>query len=338
NREHDCTIIDMGHERAWDLGIEIPRSPLSAVMSNEVWEEVYARLAALITEHRTTLVFVNTRRMAERVARHLSERLGTDAITAHHGSMAREQRLEAEQRLKAGALRALVATASLELGIDVGEVDLVCQLSSPRSIAGLLQRVGRSGHALSALPKGRLFPLSRDDLLECAALLEAVRSGDLDQGTVPPGPLDVLAQQIVAMVANEDWDEDQLYELVMRTYPYRALARSDYQALVRMLSEGFTTRRGRRGAYLHRDTVQRRLRARRASRLVAVTCGGAIPDNADYEVRQEPAGTFVGTVNEDFAIESLAGDIFQLGNTSWRILRVETGIVRVEDARGQPPT
>jgi len=338
NANRQCTIIDMGHERAWDLGIEIPASPLSAVMSNEVWEEVYARLAALITEHRTTLVFVNTRRMAERVARHLSERLGTDAITAHHGSMAREHRLEAEQRLKAGALRALVATASLELGIDVGDVDLVCQLSSPRSIAGLLQRVGRSGHALSALPKGRLFPLSRDDLVECAALLEAVRRGDLDQGKVPPGPLDVLAQQIVAMVANEDWDEDQLYDLVLRTYPYRALARAEFQQLVRMLSEGFTTRRGRRGAYLHRDTVQRRLRARRGSRLVAVTCGGAIPDNADYEVRQEPAGTFVGTVNEDFAIESLAGDIFQLGNTSWRILRVETGIVRVEDARGQPPT
>jgi ATP-dependent helicase Lhr and Lhr-like helicase len=334
----NCTIIDTGHSRKLDLAIEIPSSPLEAVMSNEVWEEIYNRIAALISEHKTTLVFVNTRRMAERVARHLGERLGDENVTAHHGSLAREIRLAAEQRLKSGELSALVATASLELGIDVGAVDLVIQIGSTRAISTLLQRTGRSNHTVSGFPKGRVFPLSRDELVECAALLDAVRLGELDHLTIPEQPLDILAQQIVATIAAEEWTEDALFEMVLRAYPFRNLSRENFDAVVRMLSEGFATRRGRRGAYLHHDAVNQRLRARRGARLAAITSGGAIPDNSDYRVILEPSETFVGTLNEDFAIESLAGDIFQLGNTSYRIKRVGTGVVRVEDAAGQPPS
>jgi ATP-dependent Lhr-like helicase len=334
----NCTIIDTGHSRKLDLAIEIPSSPLEAVMSNEVWEEIYNRIAALIREHKTTLVFVNTRRMAERVARHLGERLGDENVTAHHGSLAREIRLAAEQRLKSGELSALVATASLELGIDVGAVDLVIQIGSTRAISTLLQRTGRSNHTVSGFPKGRVFPLSRDELVECAALLDAVRRGELDQLSIPEQPLDILAQQIVATIAAEEWTEDALFEMTRRAYPFRNLSRENFDAVVRMLSEGFATRRGRRGAYLHHDAVNRRLRARRGARLAAITSGGAIPDNSDYRVILEPSETFVGTLNEDFAIESLAGDIFQLGNTSYRIKRVGTGVVRVEDAAGQPPS
>ena len=335
----DCAIIDTGHARKLDLAVEIPSSPLEAVMSNEVWEEIYDRLAALIDAHRTTLVFVNTRRMAERTARHLSERLGAEHVTSHHGSLSKEQRLGAEGRLKAGSLKALVATASLELGIDIGDVDLVCQLGSTRSIATLLQRVGRSGHAVTGLPKGRLFPLSRDELVEGAALLDAIQRGDLDRLRIPAAPLDILAQQITAEVAaSEERTEAELYAMVRRAHPYRDLPREEFDAVVRMLAEGFTTRRGRRGAWIHRDAVNRRLRPRRGARLTAITSGGAIPDNADYRVVLEPAELTVGTVNEDFAVESMAGDIFQLGNTSWRILRIEPGTVRVEDAGGHPPT
>ncbi len=333
-----CTIIDTGHSRKLDLAIEIPSSPLEAVMSNEVWEEIYNRLAALIREHKTTLVFVNTRRMAERVARHLGERLGDENVTAHHGSLAREIRLAAEQRLKSGELSALVATASLELGIDVGAVDLVVQIGSTRAISTLLQRTGRSNHTVSGFPKGRVFPLSRDELVECTALLDAVRRGELDHLTIPEQPLDILAQQVVASIAAEEWTEDALFEMVRRAYPFRDLSRENFDAIIRMLSEGFATRRGRRGAYLHHDAVNQRLRARRGARLAAITSGGAIPDNSDYRVILEPSETLVGTLNEDFAIESLAGDIFQLGNSSYRIKRVGTGVVRVEDAAGQPPS
>lgn len=307
-------------------------------MSNEVWEEIYNRVAALIREHRTTLVFVNTRRMAERVARHLGERLGDENVTAHHGSLAREIRLAAEQRLKSGELSALVATASLELGIDIGAVDLVIQFGSTRAISTLLQRTGRSNHTVSGFPKGRVFPLSRDELVECAALLDAVRRGELDHLTIPEQPLDILAQQIVATVAAEEWTEDALFEMVRHAYPFRNLERESFDSVIRMLSEGFATRRGRRSAYLHHDAVNRRLRARRGARLAAITNGGAIPDTSDYRVILEPAEIFVGTLNEDFAIESLAGDIFQLGNASYRIKRVEPGSVRVEDAAGQPPS
>jgi ATP-dependent Lhr-like helicase len=333
----ECAIVDAGHVRDRDLALELPPSPLEAVMSGDVWQQVYARLAELAREHRTTLIFVNTRRMAERVARHLSDLLGKDKVTAHHGSLAKERRLAAEQRLKSGELTALVATASLELGIDIGDVELVCQLGSPRSIATFLQRAGRANHSVTGRPKARLFPLSRDELVECAAMLDAVGRGELDRVAIPPKPLDVLAQQIVAEVAAQEWSEDDLFALFRRAYPYATLEREEYAAVVRMLADGFTTRRGHRAAYLHRDAVNRVLRGRRGARLTAITSGGAIPDTADYEVVLEPAGQPVGTVNEDFAIESLAGDIFQLGNTSYRILRVEAGRVRVEDAQGQPP-
>jgi ATP-dependent Lhr-like helicase len=337
-----CEIVDVGHRRALDLGVEVPRSPLEAVMSAEVWSEVYDRLAELIREHRTTLVFVNTRRLAERATRHLADRLGEDRVAAHHGSLAKEKRLEVEGRLRSGNLQALVATASLELGIDIGAVDLVCQLGSTRSIATLLQRVGRSGHHLGGLPKGRIFPQTRDELVECAALVDAARRGELDRLEIPERPLDILAQQIVATVASataaEEWREDDLYRMVRRAHPYRGLAREDFDGVVEMLADGFATRRGRRAAYLHHDAVNGRLRARRGARLAAITSGGAIPDAADFNVVLEPSGAIVGTLNEDFAVESLAGDVFQLGNTSWRILKVEPGRVLVEDARGQPPS
>ncbi|MBV9747196.1 MAG: DEAD/DEAH box helicase, partial [Acetobacteraceae bacterium] len=334
----DAAIIDTGHQRPRDLALEVPGSPLEAVMSAEVWQQVYDRLKHLIESHRTTLVFVNTRRMAERVARQLSDRLGETSVTAHHGSLAKEQRLAAEQRLKRGELKALVATASLELGIDIGDVDLVCQLGSPRSIASFLQRVGRSGHAVGGLPKGRLFPLSRDDLVECAVLLDSVRRGELDRLTIPDRPIDVLAQQIVAEISARDWPEEALYERFRRAWPFRDLARDDFVAVLHMLAEGFATSRGRRGALIHYDAINHMLRGRRGARLTALTSGGTIPDTADYQVLLEPDNQTIGTVNEDFAVESLAGDIFQLGNSSYRIMRVERGVVRVEDAHGQPPT
>ena len=334
----NCTIIDSGHKREIDLAVEVPDSPLGAVMSGEVFDEVYDRLAQLIATHRTTLVFVNTRRMAERVARYLGERIGDENVTSHHGSLAREQRLVAEQRLKAGELKALVATASLELGIDIGDIDLVCQLGSTRAISTLLQRVGRSGHSVTGFPKGRIFPTTRDELIECAALLDSIRRGELDQLRIPEKPLDILAQQIVASVASDEWTEDELFETIRRAYPYRGLERSEFDVIVGMLRDGFATRRGRRGAYLHHDMINHRLRGRKGARLTAITSGGAIPDTADYTVVLEPTDTIVGTVNEDWAIESMQGDIFQLGNTSWEILRVENGRVRVADAHGKPPS
>ncbi|HEX3556158.1 MAG TPA: DEAD/DEAH box helicase [Thermoanaerobaculia bacterium] len=338
----NCVIVDAGHGRRMDLAVEVPSSsPLEAVMPNEVWAEIYDRLAELIREHRTTLVFANTRRLAERVTRHLSERLGEERVASHHGSLAKEHRLESERRLKAGELSALVATASLELGIDIGSVDLVCQLGSTRSIATLLQRVGRSGHHLGGLPKGRLFPLTRDELVECAALVDAVRRGELDHLIIPERPLDILAQQIVAEAAvdpAEGRKEDELFAMVRRAWPFRNLKREDFDEVVAMLSTGFTTRRGRRGAYLHHDAVNGVIRARKGARLTAITSGGAIPDLADYQVVLQPSGNTIGTVHEDFAVESLAGDIFQLGNASWRVIKVEQGRMLVEDAKGQPPT
>jgi len=334
----DCEIVDIGYSRRRDLALVVPPTPLSAVMSNDQWEQVYDQLAALAAAHRTTLVFVNTRRMAERATRHLGERLGEDRVAAHHGSLARETRLAAERRLKNGELQALVATASLELGLDIGEVDLVCQIGSPRAISTFLQRAGRSGHSVGGTPKARLFPGTRDELVECAALLDCVRRGELDALRIPAAPLDVLAQQIVAEVAGGECGEDELFDLVRGAWPYARLSRDDFTAVVRMLSEGFTTRQGARSAWLHRDAVHRRLRARRGARLTALTSGGTIPDTGDYLVVLEPEALTVGSVNEDFAVESLAGDVFQLGNTSYRILRVEPGRVRVEDAKGAPPS
>lgn len=333
----ECRIVDDGHRRPMDLALCLPDSSLSAVMSNEVWTELYDQLASWVGNHRTTLIFVNTRRLAERLTRHLEERLGEDAVMAHHGSLALAQRHRAEQRLKAGDLKALVATASLELGIDVGDVDLVCQMGSPRGIAVLLQRVGRSGHAVGRTPKGRLFPLSLDDLVECVALLEALKDGQLDRIELPAQPVDVLCQQIVAEVACRDWTEDDLYALMTANSVYQNLSREVFAVLCQMLADGYATQRGRHGAYLHRDVVQGGLRARRGARLTALMNAGVIPDQFDYDVLLRPQDMRIGSVNEDFAFESVPGDIFQLGNHSYRIQKVETGRVFVEDAAGLPP-
>ncbi|MCU7936260.1 MAG: DEAD/DEAH box helicase [Candidatus Thiodiazotropha sp. (ex Dulcina madagascariensis)] len=342
--EHDdpaqrsCAIVDTGHVRTRDLAIELTGSPLEAVMANEVWDEIYRRLEQLIEQHRTTLIFVNTRRLAERAAAALAVKLGDNAVTSHHGSLAKEHRLDAEQRLKSGSLRALVATASLELGIDIGDVDLVCQMGSPHSIATFLQRAGRSGHHLTGTPKARLFPLSRDDLVESVAMLDAIRRDELDRIRIPEHPLDVLAQQIIAEVSAREWNEQALYRVFNCARPYHRLEEKAFLEVVKMLADGFHTRRGRRGAYLHRDAVNGVLRPRRHARLTAITNGGAIPDQFDYDVILQPEGLFVGSVNEDFAFESMPGDIFQLGNFSYRMLKIEQGRVFVEDAHGQPPT
>jgi ATP-dependent Lhr-like helicase len=348
-------IVNIGHKRQLDLGVEVPSSELGPVASNEMWDEIYERIVQLVNAHRSTLVFVNTRRLAERIAHQLGERLGEENVAAHHGSLSRKLRLEAERKLKEGQIKVLVATASLELGIDIGTVDLVCHISSPRSIAVALQRVGRSGHWRGAVPKGRFFVTTRDDLAECAVLVRAIRHGELDRLIFPEASLDVLAQQIVACCAssssavtagedagatNDGWNEDELFALVKRAYPYRNLARETFDAVLAMLSEGIASQRGRYGAYLHHDRINRRLRARRGARLAAITSGGAIPDNALFSVVAEPDGANVGTVDEDFAVESLAGDIMLLGNTSWRIRRVESRTSRmlVENAHGAPPT
>src|SRR6202453_3477917 len=340
NSRQDAVIVNVGHKRKLDMAVEVPQMPLGPVASNEMWDEVYNRLVTLVEQHRSTLIFVNTRRMAERLAHHLGERIGEENVAAHHGSLSRKLRLAAEKKLKEGQVRVLVATASLELGIDVGTVDLVVQINSPRAIAVTLQRVGRSGHWRGAVPKGRLFCTTRDDLLECAALVRAIRHGDLDRLMIPESPLDVLAQQIVAACSAEEWSEDDMFALVRRAYPYRNLTRVTFDAILEMLAEGIAARRGRYGAYLHRDRVNGKLRARRGARLAAITSGGAIPDNSLYAVVAEPDGLVVGTVDEDFAVESNRGDIMLLGNTSWMIRRIETnaGRVLVQDAHGAPPS
>src|SRR5580658_3805535 len=355
NPRRDPVIVNVGHKRKLDLGVEVPSSELGPVASNEMWDEIYERIVQLVNAHRSTLVFVNTRRLAERIAHQLGERLGEDNVAAHHGSLSRKLRLEAERKLKEGQVKVLVATASLELGIDVGTVDLVCHISSPRAIAVALQRVGRSGHWRGAVPKGRFFVTTRDELLECGALVRAIRRGELDRLIFPEDSLDVLAQQIVACCAasgsaaaaagedagatSEGWDEDELFALIKRAYPYRNLSRQTFDEVLVMLSEGIASQRGRYGAYLHHDRMNRKLRARRGARLAAITSGGAIPDNALFTVVAEPDGGVVGTVDEDFAVESMAGDVMLLGNTSWRIRRVEakTSRMLVEDAHGAPP-
>jgi ATP-dependent Lhr-like helicase len=331
-------IVDAGHQRALDLALELPDSELEAVASGEQMSEMLDRIAELVTEHRTTIVFVNTRRLAERLAHNLGERLGDDVVAAHHGSLSKERRHRVETRLRAGDLRALVATASLELGIDIGPVELVCQIGSPRSIATFLQRVGRSNHSRAGTPKGRLYPLTRDELVECAALLAAVRAGRLDTLQLPRLPLDILAQQIVAEAAAAEWKTDDLYATLRRAAPYHELTREQFDDVLRLVSEGIETGRGRRGAYVHHDGVNHEVRGRKGARLAAVTSGGAIPETGDYRVVAEPDDTFIGTLNEDFAVESMAGDIFLLGTHSWQIRKVEMGVVRVRDAGDAPPT
>ena len=336
--DRPCKIVDIGHERNLDIALHFPDTELEAVASHEQTAEVLARIAELVKEHRTTLVFVNTRRMAERIAHQLGELLGEGEVAAHHGSLSKDRRLRVETRLRAGDLKALVATASLELGIDIGPVELVCQLGSPRSIAVFLQRVGRSNHSRHGTPKGRLFPFTRDELVECAALMRAVRSGKLDAVEPPAAPKDILVQQLVAEVAAESWKADELYRLVRQAAPYGELAREDFDEALRFASEGVACGHGQKGAYLRWDKINDEVSARRAARLSAITSGGAIPDVADYRVVLDPDNTFIGTVHEDWAVESMAGDIFLLGSHSWRIRRVERGIVRVVDAEGAPPT
>ena len=369
NGRPDPYIVNIGHKRKLDLAVEIPATQIGPVASNEMWDEIYDRLRDLSEQHRSTLVFVNTRRLAERVAHNLAGRVGEDNVAAHHGSLSRKLRLAAETKLKEGKIKVLVATASLELGIDIGTVDLVVQISSPRAIAGALQRVGRSGHWRGAVPKGRFFATTRDELLECASLVRAIRQGDLDRLMIPEAPLDILAQQIVATCAScyaggtllsdlstadetpagrtavsappePGWDEDKLFDLVRRAYPYRNLSRETYDGILEMLSEGIASSRGRYGAYIHHDRVNKKLRPRRGARLAAITSGGAIPETALFTVVAQPEGTIVGTLDEDFAIESNRDDIVLLGNMSWRIRRVEgkTGRVIVEDAHGAAPT
>jgi ATP-dependent Lhr-like helicase len=331
-------IVDTGHQRRVDLAIELPEGELEAVTSAEQMSDVLDRIAGHVREHRTTLVFVNTRRLAERVAHQLGERLGEDVVAAHHGSLSKDRRQRVETRLRAGELAALVATASLELGIDIGPVELVCQIGSPRSIATFLQRVGRSNHSRAGVPKGRLYPLTRDELVECAALLGAVRTGQLDAIHPPVAPLDILAQQIVAEVGAREWRTDELYELVRRAAPYAGLTRETFDEVIELVAHGVSTGRGPRGRYVFHDAVNGELRARPGGRLAASTSGGAIPEIGDYRVVAEPDDTFIGTVNEDWAVESMAGDIFLLGTHSWQIRRVEAGVVRVRDAGTTPPT
>jgi ATP-dependent helicase Lhr and Lhr-like helicase len=335
-----CAVVDIGHRRDLDVRIELPSTDLEAVATNEQWGEIYDRIAVLVGEHRTTLVFVNTRRMAERVAHHLAERIGEANVAAHHGSLSKERRLAIEARLKRGEMRAIVATASLELGIDIGTVDLVCQIGSPRATTTFLQRIGRSGHALGLTARGALFATSRDELVECAALVRTVAQGRLDRLDPPKAPLDILAQQIAAECSARDWEEDSLYALVRRAAPYADLERKAFDDVVTLLAEGPAPRLGRGRALLHRDGVHGILRGRRSTRIVTIVNGGAIPDVADYRVLLDPDDTLVGTVNEDWAVESMAGDVFLLGSHSWRIRRVESraGIVRVEDAKGQAPS
>ncbi len=340
-------IIDCGHRRGLDVAIELPDAELEAVAPAGQFGEVLDRIADLVRQHRTTLVFVNTRKLAERVAHQLAERLDTVSgvegesfvVAAHHGSLSAERRRIVEARLRAGTLKALVATASLELGIDVGPVELVCQIGSPRSIGTFLQRVGRANHQLEGTPAGRLFPLTRDELVECVALLCAVRSGKLDLLHPQEHPLDVLAQQLVAEVAGEgEWTERGLLELVRRAAPYAALTDDQYESVIELVCEGIMTGRGRRGAHLHRDGVNGLLRPRRGARMAALMSGGAIPETGDYRVVLDPDGVTVGSVHEDFAVEATIGDIFLLGTHSWQVKKVEVGTVRVHDAGQLPPT
>jgi ATP-dependent Lhr-like helicase len=333
-----CEIIDIGHGRELDLAVEVPESELQAVCSHEQWAEIYGQIIELINSHRSTLIFVNTRRMAERVSHQLTEMLGEEAVSSHHGSLAYEIRHKTEQRLKNGQLKAVVATASLELGLDIGYIDLVIQIGSPRSIATFLQRIGRSGHSLGLTPKGRLFALTRDELFESLALMRAVKDGVLDVIRMPESPLDILAQQIVAELAGEEWETDELYRLMCRATPFKNLKRDEFDRTLEYLSEGISHNMGRSRVYIYHDRIQGRLRARKGARIAAASNGGAIPEIANYRVVAEPEQTVVGTLDEEFAVESMRGDVFLLGNTSWMIQHVRGGNVTVVDAHGAPPS
>jgi ATP-dependent Lhr-like helicase len=334
-----ATIIQVGQRRTLDLAIEIPSDELGSITSIAMWTEIYDKLAALTDHHRSTLVFVNTRKLVEKISFELSNRLGEDAVAAHHGSLSRALRLDAEQRLKSGQCKILIATASLELGIDIGSIDLVCQIATTRAVAVAMQRVGRAGHWRGAIPKGRFFATTRDDLLEQAALLRKMVAGELDRLEIPDAPIDVLMQQIVAAVGAESWDETALYNTLRRAYPYRNLSREHYDELLALLHNGIENSRGRYGAYLMRDQVQGHLHARRGARSIAISNGGAIPDTSIFAVMLQPENVQIATLDEHFAVDSSPGDVVLLGNTSWRIQRIDpAGKVLVEDAHGAPPS
>jgi len=338
-RHRDCAVVEVGRRRHFDLAVEVPNDELSSVSTNAIWDDVYNRLAELALEHRSTLVFVNTRSMAERLAFQLGERLGNENVAAHHGSLSRKLRLEAERKLKAGEIKLLVATASLELGIDIGAIELVCQINTPRALAPALQRAGRAGHWRGAIPKARFFATTRDDLLELAAIVRGLRAGALDQLEIPPQPLDVLMQQIIAACAAEPWQEEDLFALLTRAHPYRDLPRETFEELLCLLADGIESSRGRYGAYILRDRIHGRLQGRRGARSITVSNGGTIPDTAVVSVILQPDGHQIATLDEDFTIDSGVGDVIQLGNASWRISAIETaGRMYVEDAHGQPPT
>ena len=334
-----ATIVEVGQKRKLDVAIEVPSDELTSVTSQAMWEEIFDKLASATATHRSTLVFVNTRKLVERVSFALAERLGTENVGAHHGSLSRMLRLDAERRLKRGEIKILVATASLELGIDIGNVDLVCQISTTRSIAVALPRVGRAGHWRGAVPKGRLFATTRDDLLEQAALVRKLGKGELDRLEIPPQPIDVLMQQIVAACGAEPWQKKPLYEILRRAYPYRNLTWEQYEEIIAILGNGIEASRGRYGAYLLHDGIHGELHPRRGARMIAISNGGAIPDTALFNVILQPDNVQIATLDEHFAVDSSPGDVILLGNNSWRVQRIEAaGQVHVEDAHGAPPS
>ena len=325
--------------RAIDLKVLAPGPELGPLATHRHWEAAYDRIAELVREHRTTLVFTLSRRLAERVALNLQKRLGADAVMAHHGSLGRAERFDAEQRLKRGELKALVATSSLELGIDVGAVDLVCQIDSPKSISAAIQRIGRSGHALGATPKGRLFALTIDDLIECAAAVHAIRSGLLDAVEIPSECMDVAAQQIVAIAAEDnEIRESDLLNLLRGAHSFAKLDASELRRLLEELAAEIGGGSVRAHPKIFYDRTGRRVRARRGARLAAITSGGTIPESGNYDVVIESQNRKIGDIEEDFAQESSRGDVFALGSMPWQIQRISRGRLMVEPAPGMAPT
>jgi ATP-dependent Lhr-like helicase len=334
----EARVIDAGFSRALDLEVVAPVDDFLTASSDTIWDSALQQLAELVQAHRTTLVFAQSRRAAERLARDLNDRIGDGRVAAHHGSLSRRARLEAENRLKNGELQALVATSSLELGIDVGAIDLVVQVQSPRNVAAGLQRVGRAGHQLGSVSKGRILVTKGEELMEAAAVVRSIRERTLDRMVMPEAPLDVLAQQIVAAVAAESITVDVLYARFRQAAPYRSLGREDFMSVVQALSEPLPAEVKGVTPRLLWDRVNDRLHARRGSRFLALTSGGTIPDAGLYDVFVADTDLKVGTLDEEFVTESLPGDVFLLGSNPWRIVKVRAGRVLVEDARGMSPT
>lgn len=347
DRIRPTRIVDCVAARSVDFAISLPATELEAVMPTEQFHEVLGQLADMVAQHTTTLIFVQSRRLAERLAHELTDVLlenslvgdAEQSVAAHHGSMSHERRHLIESKLRAGQLRALVATASLELGIDIGPVDLVVQVGSPRSISTFLQRAGRANHRVGGIPTARLIPFNRHELIEAIALLDSVRRGELDVLQIPEEPIDVLMQQLVAEVSTRaDDTPDALYELVRHAYPYRNLSRATFDEALEFVSHGVFTGRGQRGQQLSLDPINDTVRPRRSAKHAAIMNGGTIPDLGDYNVIVDPDNQVIGQLSEDFAIESAVGDVFLLGTHAWRVVRVEQSSVRVVDADGAEPS